>query len=370
MLCLLRGLDRSVFRLYVACTPALLQQIRADIPNDVEVLPIELLGFASGRPALQLARFLRRNRIQILHSHMFQSSMLASPIAKLCRVPLVIETPHIREHWRRGWLKGRFFVDRLVGRSVDHYIAVSEANALYLSASKGLPKRKITHIRQGCDLDRIRGLPDARVELKQRLGFAHTDPILVVLGRLEPQKGHKTLFQALPRVISQFPRVRVICVGEGSLRPQLEAALAELDLRDCVRFAGYQADIRPWLEIADISVLPSFYEGLPLAAIESIAAGRPTVASAVDGTPEVIINNVTGLTVPPGDPESLASAICRLLRDPVLRSRMASQGRRWAEEFSAHRFVQNTQEFYLQSWEQLLDTSFLSRARPYSASPR
>lgn len=370
MLCLLQGLHRSVFRLYLGCTPMVLKQIGPDIPDDVEVLPIELVSLASTGAALQLARFLRRKRIQIVHSHMFQSSMLASPIAKFCGVRVVIETPHIREHWRRGWLKRRFFVDRLVARTVDHYIAVSEANAAYLSACKRLPKRKITHIRQGCDLERFRGLQKRPADLKQSLGFAEMDPVLVVVGRLEAQKGHKILFQALPCIRNEFPNVRVICVGEGGLRLELERQVAELGLGDCVKFVGYRSDIRPWLAIAEMSVLPSFYEGLPLAAIESIAAGCPAVASAVDGTPEVIVDQVTGLTVPPGNPESLAGAILRLLRDPELRRRMGCEGRRRAEQFSAERFVQDTQEFYLEAWEHQLRDSYVPTARSYSGSSR
>src|SRR5260370_1204942 len=132
ILSLLRGLDRRHFHPYLACTAKVADQLRNDIPEDVEVLPLELTGPTSIRAAFGLARMLLKRRIDILHSHMFQSSLFASPIGNLCGVPLIVETPHIREHWRRGWFKGSYLVDRFVGRTVNRYIAVSESNADYL----------------------------------------------------------------------------------------------------------------------------------------------------------------------------------------------------------------------------------------------
>ena len=370
MLSLLRGLDRRVFHPYLACTPAVLNEIGSDIPQDVEVFPTQLVSFRSLGAAFKLGRFLRSKRIQILHCHMFQSSLLAAPIARLCRVPVVIETPHVREHWRRGWLKGRFVVDRLVGTAVDHYIAVSQANAEYLESGKRLPKRKITQIRQGCDVQHFRGPCDVPADFKQSLGFDECDPVLAVIGRLEPQKGHAILFEALPLIRREFPNVRVVCAGEGSLRCELADRVKQLGLCDHVKFVGYQADVAPWLAIADISVLPSFYEGLPIAAIESIAAGCPVVATAVDGTPEVVIDGNTGFTVPPGKPELLAQAICRLLRDSNLRSLMAREGRHWAEQFSRERFVRDTQDFYLRAWQQRHSASRIANAGSCVTSSR
>jgi glycosyltransferase involved in cell wall biosynthesis len=351
VLTLLRKLDRNQFRPALACTPAVAALVRGDLPGDVELLEIELNRPAQLRAMRRLAGFLRARRTGILHCHMFQSSVFAAPIAKLCRVPVVIETPHVRELWRGGWIKGRYFVDRWVGHAVDRYIAVSSANARYLAGEKGLPERKISVVHNGADLGRFDPLRTAPPGMKASLGFDAGDPILAVVGRLEPQKGHAVLLDAMPAILRQHPRARLVCVGDGALRRQLERQTRDFGLGDAVRFTGFRSDVAAWMALADVMVLPSFFEGLPLVAIEAMAAARPVVATAVDGTPEVVLDGETGLTVPPGNPEALAAAVCRLLADPLLRWRMGWAGRRRAlGSFTQERFVRDTQDVYLTAW--------------------
>ena len=346
ILTLLRGLDRSRFRPSFVCTPEVAARIRLDVPDDVALIPLRLRKPHHGGAALALARVLYQRNVDVLHSHLFYASLFAAPIAKVTRVPLVVETPHVRESWRQG-LKARYIVDRVAGRFVDQYIAVSEANRRYLVEDKGLPSRKIVVIHNGCDVRRFNPHHPAPAGMRQALGFGETDPILVVIGRLEPQKGHLVLLEALPAVRRAFPGVRVVCLGEGALRHELERRVTESGLTDAVRFVGQQPNVADWLALANATVLPSFYEGLPLAAIESLAAGRPMVATAVDGTPEVVVDGSTGLTVPPGDAAALARAICRLLSDRWLGEKLALAGRDWVlERFDAERQVQRTEALY------------------------
>jgi glycosyltransferase involved in cell wall biosynthesis len=349
ILTLLRHLDRTRFRPVLACSHGLAAAVAPDVPRDVPVERLELSRPLHIAGALRLLHALRARRIDILHSHQFTSSLFATPAGWVGRVPLVVETPHLRERWRKGPIKGSFLVDRLVGRFVDYYIAVSEANGRYLMEEKGLPRRKVRVILNGSDLERFRPghpVPDG---LRERLGLAPEDPVLVVLARLEPQKGHATLLQAIPAVRSSFPRVRVICAGEGSLRRDLEAQASAMGLAGVVRFVGYQARSEDFLALADVVVLPSLFEGLPLVAVEALAAQRPLLATAVDGTPEVVVDGVTGLTVPPGNAGALAAALCRLLGDPALRDRLAREGRRWvAQRFDEKRQVRATQDLYVE----------------------
>jgi glycosyltransferase involved in cell wall biosynthesis len=346
ILTLLRGLDRSRFRAAFVCTPEVAEAMRRDVPEDVELTPMRLRAPRHVGAARALRLLVRAHRVDVVHSHLFYASLFASPIAKLARVPLVVETPHVRESWRQG-LKRHYVVDRVVGRFVDQYIAVSEANRRYLIEDKGLPAQKIVVIHNGCDLRRFRPHGRAPADMRRALGFADDDAVLVVVGRLEPQKGHRVLFDALPAIRRQFPGARVVCVGDGALRVELERQVAALGVTDAVRFVGQQPNVADWLALADATVLPSFYEGLPLAAIESLAAGRPMVATAVDGTPEVIVDGVTGLTVPPGNADELAQAICRLLADPWLSEKLAVAGRdRVLERFGAERQIRRTEALY------------------------
>ena len=352
ILTLLRKLDRKLFRSILVSPTECAEALRSDLPGDVltECLTYNW-PYQLGR-ARSLDRILKKHHVAILHSHLFGSSLAASPVGRWAGVPVIVETPHLREAWRHGLIKGSFVVDRAVGRCVDHYIAVSEANARYLVEEKGLPAAKVHVIRNGCDLTKYSPEWKAPPSLKDSLGFAPHDPVIVALGRLEPQKGHRFLLEAHARVVREIPQARVVCVGTGALAQELREQAQRLQIADSVRFVGFQSNVADWLALADVSVLPSLFEGLPLAAIETLAAQRPMVATAVDGTAEVVINERTGLTVPPENVPALADGIIRLLRQPELAQRLARAGRQWVlEHFDQEQQIRKTQELYLNAWE-------------------
>jgi len=351
MLTLLRGLSRDHFRLHLGCPPPLAERLADDVPADVELLAIPLRSPRDGKGLATFASVLRGRRIDIVHSHQFRASLVASPLAWLCRVPVIVETPHLREWWRQGPFNRHFVVDRLVGRFVDHYVANCEANARYLTTEKRLPARKMVLIYNGSRVSELDPHRPAPAGMRERLGFTSADTVAVVLGRLEPQKGHSALLDAFAAVVRELPQARLVCVGDGFLRQELEAKTARLGLGAAVRFVGFQRNIADWLALADFTVLPSLFEGMPLAPIESLAAGRAVVATAVDGTPEAVIDGVTGLTVPVGDVSALTRAIARLVRDPELRRRFGREGRKLVEtRFNDTHMVDAAQRFYLQAW--------------------
>ncbi|MGH9473618.1 MAG: glycosyltransferase family 4 protein [Terriglobales bacterium] len=373
VLTLLRGLDQRRFRPALVCTPQLAEQLQADLPAGVEVQCLAPRRPAQLAAAARLGSWFWRRRPEIVHSHLFYASLFASPLARLAGVPVVIETPHLREKWRQGGLKSGYLVDRMVARGVDYFVAVSAANARYLAREKGLPERKIVTILNGCDCERFAALPAPSPELRARLGLEPGAPVLAVLGRLEPQKGHAVLLEAMPAVLRRFPRARLLCVGAGRLAEELRARAQALGIESAVRFAGFQSDVRPYLALATITVLPSFYEGLPLAAMESLAAGVTIVATAVDGTPEIVRHEETGLLVPSGDPPALAAAINRLLQDDAWRARLAQHGRVWVRQnFDRRRQIESTQALYLEAWRAYLSRRG-RRARAegrWTASPK
>ncbi len=361
ILTLLRGLDRSRFEACLICSPAVAEKFGNDVPGDVKVFPLTFDKPWQISGAVKLAKLLRQNRIQVLHSHLFYSSLFASPVGWLCGVPAILETPHLRELWREGksWPKSSFAIDRWVARCVDAYIAVSKANGTYLEQVKKLKADKIHVIQNGSDLDRFQPDHTVPAEMRSKFGFADGDRILLVPARLEPQKGHRILFEALPKVLEQFPAARIVCAGEGALLAELQEQVQRLNIANRVSFVGRQQRLEDWFALCEFTVLPSFFEGLPLVAVESLAAGRPMVATAVDGTPEVIVDAKTGLTVPAGEPSALAAAICRLLRETDLRQAMGIAGRRWAiENFTQKMQLDKTQELYVRLLRAAGQTSY------------
>lgn len=370
MLELLRGLDRRLFRLHFACPQVLLEKYGDDIPEDVHITPVMVDRLSDVRGAARLAAALRHHKIEILHSHMFRASLFASPIGRLCRVPVILETPHVRETWRKGWIKSHFVVDRLVGRLIDRYIAVSESNARYLIEQKRIPANKVSVIQNGCSIERVDPAKANPAGIREKLGFSGDDLVLIAMARLEPQKGHRILLQALALLYPQFPKIRLICLGTGALLDDLKAMTRDLNLDPIVRFVGFQSNVADWLAAADIGVLPSFYEGLPLVAAETLAAGLPIVATSVDGTPEVVIDGQTGLLVPAGNPTALAEAISTLARQPELRRKYALAGRdRVLKQFTIERQVEKTSDLYLSEWHRRMHpNSELSREEAIRAA--
>jgi glycosyltransferase involved in cell wall biosynthesis len=159
--------------------------------------------------------------------------------------------------------------------------------------------------------------------------------------------GHAELLEAWPSVVAEFPAARLLVIGHGSLRSRLEARARELGVADRIRFVGAPPDIARVLDALDVLTLPATAEGLALSAIEASALGRPVVATAVDGMPEVIREARTGRLVPPGDPAALSRAIRGVLRDPLGAQRMGRAGRDFVlDRFSLDRQVASTARVY------------------------
>ena len=262
-----------------------------------------------------------------MNPHLFRSTLVAAPLAKWLGVPSVVETYHGREAWRKGIVKGRFGVDRVVSQWVDRVIAVSESAREFLIHTKGISLEKVTVIPNGCDLSVFRP-GRARKAVRMELGLDADAPVIGVVGRLEPQKGHQFLLDAFPRVAAEFPNARLLLIGDGSLRTQLARQAARVGIASHVIFAGFRTDIPRLLDAVDLMVLPSLWEGMPLTALEAAAMAKPIVATDVDGTAEVVQDGVTGRLVPPANASALGDAILETLRHPRKACQMGDRGTR------------------------------------------
>ena len=334
VLALLRRLDPAEFRLSLAAPRRLLDALAPDLTTvAVDTLAVHADGWAHRSALGPLGAFMARVRPDIVNPHLFRSTAFAAPLAKW-HGARVVETYHGRE----GWRQGPFLPDRVISGFVDRVIAVSEAARAFLISGKGYAANKIVVVPNGRDLSVFRPGTE-RQRARRDLGLASAAPVVGVIGRLEPQKGHAYLLEAWPAVTREFPQARLLVVGEGSLRGILERRAQDLKVAGNVIFTGYRPDVPFVLDAVDVVALPSVYEGMPLTAIEASAMARPVVATCVDGTPEVIRDGRTGRLVPARDAAALARALLGLLRDPEGAQRMGRAGR----DYVLHRFDLDTQ---------------------------
>lgn len=240
---------------------------------------------------------------------------------------------------------------RWAARWVAGFIAVSSEVQRAILEQIGPVQNKITVICNGVDVDRYQLAVD-RAAIRRELGLPPQARLIAVVGTLKPQKGHRYLIEAAARVLPQFPDVHIICIGDGQLRPALQAQTATLGLAQRIHFVGNRSDVPALLAANDYFVLPSLWEGLPMALIEAMASGLPIIATEVSGTKQVMVHGTTGLLVPPGDVEHLRTALLRLLSDPDHAAAMGAAARKRVQAaFSARKQAEEHRALYRQAWQ-------------------
>jgi glycosyltransferase involved in cell wall biosynthesis len=264
-------------------------------------------------------------RPEVIHNHMYRAELVgtraAIALGEIGRPrPFVVSTVHssrVRSEDDRAEL-------RILTPRMDRLIAVSRSIVDKLH-HEGRDTAPIQLIHNGVDLQRYDHQGPC-CTLREEYGLPAEGPIVGVVARLEPEKGHPTLLEAWPLVLAAVPDATLLVVGEGSRREALEAMSHELGIAGRVVFTGRRDDVPAVTAALDVAVLPSYREALGLTILEAMALSRPVVASNVGGIPEMIEDGVTGLLVPPRDAESLATAIVRLLRDHPLADMLARAG--------------------------------------------
>jgi glycosyltransferase involved in cell wall biosynthesis len=309
--------------------------------SGVRVLELKRTGrfdLAAWRP---LVRLLRRERVEVLHAHMFGSSLWATLIAKLCRVPIVVAHEHGSPE-SVGRL--RSLLERFVlAPGVDTYLAVSAAERRRLVDQRGIPPHKARVLHNGITAAPAANGRDVRAEL----GLAPDAPVVMSVGVHRPEKAFDQLIRSMTRVRERVPGVRLVLVGDGMMRAELESLTGSLGLEDVVVFAGSRSDVPDLLTAADVAVNSSIREGSPLSVLEYMEAGLPVVASRVGGLPDMVLDGVTGILVPPGTPGTLADAIGDVLLDPERAREMGERGReRRRAEFDLATVARRLEDLY------------------------
>lgn len=295
----------------------------------------------------RLSQLLRRQRPQILHACMFHANIAGRLIGRLAGVPLIITWRHTIN------LEGRFreALNRWTFPLSDLEFTICDlARAIDLDRAHAAPDKVVT-LYNGIEVDAFSPAGTTQPNLRRAFDLPERAMLIGSVGRLHPAKGFEDLLTAMVDIHRNVPQAYLLIVGDGELYDPLQAQVEQLHLTDHVILTGYRADVARILAGLDLFVMASHWEGLPLVVLEAMATGLPVVATAVGGTPEVVVEDVTGLLVPPHDPDALTNAVLRLLRDPGLRQRMGDAGRtRVVEHFTIERMVHKIEGHY----EQLL----------------
>jgi glycosyltransferase involved in cell wall biosynthesis len=353
---LMRRIDQRRFRPFLCVTRAPIDRRKpvtdaaaaALRHSGVGVLRLERRSSADLLAWRRVYDLMRRERIDVLHCHMFRSNVPGVVLGRLARTPVIIGHEHT---WSFEGQALRVFLDReMVARGADAYLAVSREDERRITEIEGIPAEKVRFLPNG-----IPDLPEPTGrDLRAELGLPPEVPLVGAVGALRAQKGFDVLVRASALLVREIPDVRVIIVGGGDeeVRAQLVRLIAELGLEDNVLLIGLRDDVPDILAALDVAVSSSNFEGSPLAIMEYMAAGRPIVATQVGGVPDLIENGVHGLLVERGDSNGLAQAVLRLLRDRDLGAQLAAAAReRQRAEFDIDAMVARVERLYVELYE-------------------
>jgi len=237
---------------------------------------------------------------------------------------------------------------RYVSR-VSRMVAVSEDLKQFIVRRAGVAEHRVNVVYNGVD---VAGLPPTAPlsALRADLGLDGYDHVIGAVGSLYPVKGHIHLIKALPGILRACPKTLLLLVGQGELEQALKAEVVKLNLDAHVRFLGFRSDVPALLSLFDVFVLPSLSEGLSMALLEAMAAGKSVVATKVGGNAELVLDGDTGFLVDAESPESISDRVVEILRDKVRAVRMGDRGRRRAhDKFSFRAMVDRYQSYYEQA---------------------
>jgi len=284
---------------------------------------------------------LRRRRVDVVHSHEFTMALYGTVSARQLGRPHVI-TMHGNQTTTNRWR--RRVLLRTAFRFSENVIAVSRDTKRFLDAQLGVSPDLIRVVANGVPIP-----TGDRARVRSELRLALDELLVLATGSLVPRKGHAVLIKALAGQ-EAGPPWRLVIAGNGSERGALEALIRELGMGERIQLLGHRDDVGDLLAAADIFAMPSLWEGMPLALLEAMAAGKPIVASGISGIPEAITTEAEGLLTRPGNLGELTAALRRLRTDPTLRQRLAQRSAARARtDFSIEAMTTAYEDVYYQA---------------------
>ncbi len=340
------NLDREKFdfRIFILTDKIPLAEYLED---DIVVTVLDAKSKADMRVPLKFAAKVRRHEPDILQSQLFfdnNVSRLAGLASNRTKVITGVRCVPDDPKWIRSLINRS-----LVGLS-NHIVSNSKAGA-ELAIDRGADRENVSVIYNGRDLEEFENAK-APAQLWTELGIPEEATVVGNVGRLITRKGHYDLLEAWPTVVDSHPDAHLLLVGGGPEEPGLRETAHELDIADTVTLAGYRDDVPELLDLMDVFVFPSHYEGLPGALLEAMGAGLPIVTTPVDGNSELVVDGESGLYVEPKSPSELAERLQRLMSESAFAEKLGKQAQtRAIERFSTGKMVEEFQDLYVKVHE-------------------
>ncbi len=341
------GLDKNKYRVIMVTRPGSIVSYYKE--QGFEVIPVELRHNPGS--ILKLLSIIKKYKIHIVHTHNMLADRRGCVAGWLGRVPIVVTTMHTLMNTDR-------FGEKKRGTSIWQYnfllkhvpkkiIALSEEVKRHTQKELNLGEDRISLVHNASDLSKF-NLNIDKQKKKKEFGIDENCCVVGTVGRLVELKGYPYFVKAASMVLRAFhENLKFLIVGDGYMSDELKDLANNLGIADKIIFAGQRRDIPEILHILDIFVLPSYYEGLPRSVIEAQACGVAVVATNVGGTPEVVINDKTGILVPPKDEMAIAKAVIDLLMNKDKAERMGNAGREWVrKQFDAPVFIKKTEDLF------------------------
>jgi len=352
LLSLIRHLDKNRFRLFLFTAkegllfPEALSinglTIKKSIYLERSMNPLkDLLAL------IEIYRFIKKNNIEIVHTHSSKAGVLGRLAARIAKVKVIFHTVH-------GWsfndyqpnMARLFFIwlERLIARLTDKLIVVSDYDkqkGLYNHIGK---ENKYTLIHYGIDYAEF-GIKEQ--DIRKELGISTNNSVVCMVSCFKPQKSPQDFIRLAFLVKKVSPETRFILVGDGVLRKKIKRLIRSFNLEREVILTGWRSDIPRILSVADVFVLTSLWEGLPISALEAMASSKPVVSTHTGGVADVIFEGKTGFLVPPQDVDKMSDRLIVLLKDKNLRAQMGQNARDSLKfNFALMNMIKNTQDLY------------------------
>ena len=295
--------------------------------NELEAMgvPVFILG-RHGRYdislLIRLILWLRQHRPLVVHTHLFTADSWGRLAAFIAHVPGIFSTVHSVNSWKSTVHK---FVDRIFALFTTRVIACSEEVAQVLKNTDGISAGRVVTVANGVSLERILSIHP--INLQREFGIEPDVTTLIIVGRLHEAKGHMDLLPVVARLAEQKLKLHLLVVGEGELEGQILSQISELGIENHVTLTGFRSDVLSLIAACDVVVMPSRWEGLPMALLEAMALEKPVVATKVGGIPNVVHDGENGLLVAAGNMTMLEEKLNLILQDKALSERLAEQAK-------------------------------------------